>query len=141
MNDLHDELEDQVGTHCGWLGCGKLIVQTLRRGRRKEFCSDTCRRAADRDYKRVRARIDIYGEELRKSQHHAAAYGRKAEDGTLSPEQWSQIESAARIAFARASTVVDLGAPPDRVAQELEALVKALTPLLDEGFNLTARSA
>lgn len=141
MNESFDEVDDHIAIYCGWLACGKLIAQTPGRGRRKEFCSDICRRAADRDYKRVKVRVEVFEEQLRRSQHHVAAYGRKAEEGSLTPEGWAAIEGAARIAFARAEAVVELGAAPERIAHELEALVGALKPLLDHRLDPSVRSA
>lgn len=120
----------RIAIPCAWLSCREPIVQELGRGRRKEYCSDTCRRAADRDYKRAKAHVDVYGEQLRKSQHEVAAYGRKAESGALTPEQLADIEAAARIALARASALIEVGLPAERAAEELTALVRAVTPLL-----------
>lgn len=131
--DQETESEDQIGLNCGRLSCGKVIVQSLGRGRRKEFCSETCRRAADRDYKRAKARAHVLDEQLRKTQHHVAAYGRKAEEGVRTPEQLARLQADARVAFTRAATVVELGAGADRAQAELEALVEALRPLLDAG--------
>lgn len=121
----------KVALYCGRLSCRKVIVQTVGRGRRKEFCSDTCRRAADRDYKRAKAHAALFEEQLRNTRHEVAAYGRRAEEGTLTSEELIAIHADARVALERAATVVELGAQPDRVAFELAALVDALRPLVD----------
>lgn len=121
---------DEVALYCGRLSCRKVIVQTVGRGRRKEFCSETCRRAADRDYKRARAHAVLFAEQLRHTRHEVAAYGRRAEEGTLTPEESMAIHADARVALERAATVLDLGAPPDRVMSELAALVEAVRPLV-----------
>ncbi|MCZ4499989.1 MAG: hypothetical protein JWQ74_2544 [Marmoricola sp.] len=141
IDETSDEAVDQVGIYCGRLTCGKLIVHTLGRGRRKEFCSETCRRAADREYKRARGRVELFEEQLRRNQHEVAAYGRKAEEGTLTPEQRIGLETSARIAFTRASTVVELGASTDRAASELADLVAALRPLFESQALSVAQSA
>jgi hypothetical protein len=131
----------QIAVPCGRLSCKKPVVQELGPGRRKEYCSDTCRRGADRDYKRARAHVDTFEEYLRRSQHEVASYGRKAEAGTLSPEQLVSFETAARVAFARAETLVEVGVPADRAVVELAALVQALRPLMTASVGFGARSA
>ena len=141
MSETPGGVEDQIGLNCGFLSCGQVVVQPLSRGRRKEFCSETCRRAADRDYKRARSRVDVLDEQLRKSQHHAAAYGRKADAGVLTLEQIARIESDARVALARAEVALELGASPERAAAELVALVAAVQPLLRDTLTVAARLA
>lgn len=140
MRSVTDDYEDEIGVPCGYLACGKVIVQVVGRGRRKEFCSETCRRAADRDFKRARSRAELYEEQLRRSQHHAAAYGRKGGD-TVTPEQTAQFESRARVALAKAEMAIELGADPVRTRELLENLVAAVRPLLGESDRTAARLA
>ena len=131
----------QIAVPCGRLSCKKPVVQELGPGRRKEYCSDTCRRGADREYKRARAHVDTFEEYLRRSQHEVASYGRKAEAEALSPEQLVSFETTARVAFARAETLVEIGVPTDLAVVELAALVQALRPLMTARVGFTARSA
>jgi hypothetical protein len=131
----------QIAPPCGRLSCKKPVVQELGPGRRKEYCSDTCRRGADREYKRAKAHVDTFEEYLRRSRHEVASYGRKAEADTLSPEQLASLENAARVAFARAEALVEVGVPTDLAVAELAALVQALRPLMTTSVGFTARSA
>ena len=124
-------MPDEVALYCGRLSCKKVIVQTVGRGRRKEFCSDTCRRAADRDYKRAKAHVALFEEQLRNTRHEVAAYGRKAEEGTFTPEELMSIHAEARVALERSAAVLELGAPHERVTSELAALVQAVRPLIE----------
>jgi hypothetical protein len=139
--DENEQSIGQVAVPCGRLSCRKPVIQELGPGRRKEYCSDTCRRGADRDYKRAKAHVDTFAEYLRRSEHEVASYGRKAEADALSPEQLGRFETAARIAFARAETLVEVGVPIDLAAVELAALVTALRPLMSAEVGFTARSA
>lgn len=142
LADQTGDTEDQIAIYCGLLSCAKPLIQSAGRGRRKEFCSETCRRAADRDYKRATSRAETLEEQLRKTQHHVAAYGRKPEAGVLTPEAMARLQGNAREAFARASMVVELGAPPERAAEELGRLVTALRPLLESQHDwIATRSA
>lgn len=128
---MDGEQEPQIALYCGLQSCAKPIVQTLGRGRRKEFCSETCRRAADRDYKRAKSHADLFEEQLRKARHQVASYGRKSDEGRLTPEEIAQQLAEARVALARATVVVELGASPERVLAELQALVTATRPVLE----------
>jgi len=142
MDDVEDQATlGQIAVYCGRLSCRKPIVQDIGPGRRKEFCSDTCRRGADREFKRAKAHVELFEEHLRRTQHEVAAYGRKAEDGVLTPEQWQRLESEALVAFTRAATIVELGRVPERAFEELEVLVNALRPFLENEFMRSPRSA
>lgn len=138
MTDDQESI-DRIAVPCGRLSCRQPVIREVGPGRRKEFCSETCRRGADREYKRAKAFVDTFEEYLRRSQHEVAAYGRKAEEGALSPDQLAGLETNARVAFARADALVGAGVPTG--ASELAALVDALRPLLNGGIGFTARSA
>jgi hypothetical protein len=116
-------------------------MQEVGPGRRKEFCSETCRRGADREYKRAKTHVSTYSEVLRRAQHEVATYGRKGDVGELTPDDVADLESKARIAFTRASTLVEVGVPQESAADELRTLVEALAPLLSGRIGFTARSA
>lgn len=140
MND-DDQSIGRIAVPCGRLSCKEPVIQELGRGRRKEYCSDTCRRAADRDYKRAKGHVEFYADYLQRSQHEVAAYGRKAEAGALTPEKLATLETTARVAFARAEALAEIGVAPERAAAELSALVAAVRPLLSGSVGFTARSA
>lgn len=140
MTDKEESI-GRIAVPCGRLSCKEPVIQELGRGRRKEYCSDTCRRAADRDYKRAKGHVEVYADYLQRSQHEVAAYGRKAEAGVLTPEQLGKVETDARVALARAEALVEVGVVPERAADELAALVAALRPLLRGSVGFNARSA
>ncbi|WP_183094061.1 hypothetical protein [Nocardioides stalactiti] len=140
MND-DAQLLDRIAVPCGRLSCRQPVIQEVGPGRRKEFCSDTCRRGADREYKRARTHVSTYSEVLRRAQHEVASYGRKAEEGVLTPDDVAHLEAQARIAFTRAATLVEVGVPEASAAAELRSLVEALGPLLTGGVGFAARTA
>ena len=125
---------DQIAVPCGRLSCRQPVMQEVGPGRRKEFCSDTCRRGA-------KTHVSTYSEVLRRAQHEVATYGRKADVGELTPDDVADLENKARIAFTRASTLVEVGVPQESAADELRMLVEALAPLLSGRVGFTARSA
>lgn len=127
-----DETLGQVALYCGWIACRKPIVQEVGPGRRKEFCSEACRRAADRDYKRAKTQLRTFEEQLRLTQHEVAAYGRKPDEGMLTADAVHKLQVNARLAFVRAATVVELNDDvSDRFLDELRDLVRAMRPLLE----------
>ena len=129
----------QIASYCGRLSCRKPIVQDIGPGRRKEFCSETCRRGADREYKRARAHVELFEEQLRRSQHEVATYGRRAADGVLTDDELQRLQADARVALARAAAVAEFAVDdPGRIRAELNALIQALTPLLDSKQTLIA---
>lgn len=126
----------EIVEYCGRLSCRKPIVQTAGRGRRREFCSETCRRGADRDYKRAKAHVETLERNLRSFRHEVAAYGRKAESdsGFRTPEEEAQIQSAALAAISRAEAVLEFAAgdADHRFREELRRLVDAVSPALGQ---------
>jgi len=129
----------QIASYCSRLSCRKPIVQDIGPGRRKEFCSDTCRRGADRDYKRAKAHVEFFEEQLRRTQHEVATYGRRADEGALTADEVLRLQSEARVALVRATTVAELGGDqPERIRAELDALITAVRPILDTDQTLLA---
>jgi hypothetical protein len=121
------------------LSCRKPIVQDIGPGRRKEFCSDTCRRAADRDYKRAKAHVELFEDQLRRTQHEVATYGRRADEGVLTAEDVQRLRYEAWVALERAAAVAEFAqAQPERIQAELEELIAAVRPILDSRQTLIA---
>lgn len=124
----------EIAEYCGRLSCHKPIVQPAGRGRRREFCSETCRRGADREYKRAKALVEHFEQYLRKTRHEVAAYGRKAESdsGFRRPEEEAQMQSTALAAISRAEAVLEFatGDADDRFLGELRRLVEAVNPAI-----------
>lgn len=134
MTESFVDQEFEVVEYCGRLSCRNPIVQTAGRGRRRAFCSETCRRGADRDYKRAKALVESSERNLRNFRHEVAAYGRKSEaDGThLTPEDEVRRQSEALAALGRAQAVLEFGAEEvdQRYYKELKRLVDAVEPVL-----------
>ncbi|CUR54612.1 hypothetical protein NOCA2200002 [metagenome] len=135
MTEVHGSTDGdyEVAEYCGRLSCGKVIVQTAGRGRRREFCSETCRRGADREYKRAKGLVEHFERYLRKTRHEVAAYGRKAEvdGGFQTPDELAAVRLAAAAAVSRAQGILDFaGGEEDRFLDELRRLTVAVGPLV-----------
>ncbi|WP_147375416.1 hypothetical protein [Jiangella rhizosphaerae] len=109
-SQIESDTDFLIAEYCGRLSCHRPIVQPAGRGRRREFCSETCRRGTDREYERAKAWVEHFEQYLRRTRHEVAAYGRKAEvdGGFRTPEEEAQVLGAARAAISRAEGVIDL---------------------------------
>jgi len=117
--------------YCGRLSCRKPILQTTGRGRPREFCSETCRRGADREYKRAKALVESFERNLRNFRHEVATYGRKAEEDLATPEDQELIHRNAVAAISRARAVVEYSVDAeDRYLAELSYLLDAVEPMV-----------
>jgi hypothetical protein len=133
MGEAHQDGDSdfEVVEYCGRLSCRKPIVQTAGRGRRREFCSETCRRGSDREYKRAKALVESFERNLRNFRHEVAAYGRKAEEDAVTPEGEERIHRDAVAAISRAHAVVEYSADvEDRYLDELRNLLGSVEPLV-----------
>lgn len=140
--ELDDDLNDETATYCGRLGCGKVLVHKGGRGRRAEYCSDACRRSADRSYKRARSHTELLETQLKRKRYEVAAYGRQPDDGVMTPEEFAERRGDAFAALARAEAFIEIGQMPTDGMSELMALVDAFRPVLEAVPSaVSARSA
>lgn len=133
MTDSEEDGEFQLAEYCGRLSCKKLIAQTPGRGRRREYCSETCRRGADREYKRAKALVEHSERILRKTRHEVAAYGRRDSEALPTPEEEVATWASAHSALTRARTLLEYDLSlDDRCRSELTQLVDAVSTIIGE---------
>lgn len=116
---------------CARPQCRQEFRQSVGRGRKKDYCSETCRRLADRDYKRARATVEHFAKLARRSRYDVLAFGRAADEQLA--EAMSEDVSIARAAGAldRAEAVLRfVGDSDDRLVGELEALCNGVRELV-----------
>ena len=114
--------------------CGEPIVQATK-GRRRRYCSDTCRRTAQRLRREAWAWIS------EEEPQRATVAGDRLpglEAGVPAPER-SDIEAVARAILAASMLVAELRrhaiAAPPRIAGKCGALADALDAALVESFG------
>jgi hypothetical protein len=133
VSDFEEDGEFQIAEYCARLSCKRLIAQTPGRGRRREYCSDTCRRAADREYKRAKALVEHFERALHKTRHEVAAYGRSSDGALPTPEEEVTRWATAHSALTRARTILEFDAALDgRFREEFAQLVAAVSPLVGD---------
>ncbi len=115
---------------CARPQCRKEFRQNVGRGRKANYCSETCRRLADRDYKRAKATVEHFEKLARRSRFDVLAFGRSANE--LGEARGSEdVLREASSALARAEAVLRFvdGDADQRLVDELSALLEGVRPL------------
>lgn len=119
--------------YCARPMCRKEFRRSAGRGRRRDYCSDICRRLADRDYKRAKAMVEQFERLARRSRHDVLAFGRSADE--QGPAQVSEDIAFERAvgALGRAETVLSFASDADeRLLMEIRRLCDAVRPLIEQ---------
>lgn len=101
-------------------------------GRRKAYCSELCRRAAEKQVRQARSRLAHFEAVVEQLRTDVAAFGRSADDdvvdeGTTSNEQKRLAENAVN----RAGGILDFTRDSEEpMARELRKLYDAVAPLV-----------
>lgn len=127
----HEPEAEDLTDYCSYPKCRKEFRRAARPGRRQEFCSEICRRTAQNELRRARARLTHYEGLVLKLRIDVAAFGPDTtEDGdeerALSFDARQQAESA----VLRAEGVLKFAKPDDPVWQELRRLYEAVAPIV-----------
>ena len=112
--------------------CRRQFQRNAGRGRRQDYCSDICRRLADRDYKRAKAMVEQFERLARRSRHDVLAFGRSPTSRTAQINEDVALERAVR-ALGRAETVLSFAVDADeRLLTEIRRLCDAVRPLIEQ---------
>ena len=126
----HESEAENLTDYCSHPKCRKEFRRAARPGRRREFCSEICRRTAQNELRRARARLTHYEGLVLKLRIDVAAFGPDTtEDGNeerLSFDARQQAESA----VLRAEGVLKFAKPDDPVWQELRRLYEAVASIV-----------
>lgn len=103
------------------------------RGRRRAYCSEICRRTAEREYRAMAARLTHFESVVDKLRIDLAAFGRLESSDPESPQAEGGRLAVARDAVARAGGVLAfLQDSSEPLARELLALHEAVAPLMGD---------
>ena len=118
--------------YCSRPDCRKEFRRTVRPGRPQEYCSEICRRTAEKEFRRARSRLAHYEGLVEKLRIDVAAFGKPdidqdgGDDLPLSLDARQRAESA----VLRASGVLRFANLDDPAVQELQKLYKAVAPIV-----------
>lgn len=120
----------EVPTFCARPACRQEYRGVLGNGRRQVFCSETCRRAAQREVRRLRARLRHFEGIVEQVRIDLGAYGHSEDDVELAG---IDAQRYAERAVARAAGVLRFASNSEEpLAQEFRALYEAVEPLVSQ---------
>lgn len=121
--------------YCSRPRCRKPIQRTAGRGRRKEYCSDICRRTAEKELRQVRARLAHFEELVQKLRIDVAAYGKPdpGETAGEEPPLPHDADQTAENAVRRALGALVFANPDEPAVRELRLLCDAVAPIVLPG--------
>lgn len=128
-----EAVEDQfeLPDMCARPQCRQEFRQAVGRGRKKDYCSETCRRLADRDYKRAKATVEHFDKLARRSRHDVLAFGRSGEELVEDGVSDEVAIALAAGALDRAEAVLKfVNGADDRLVAELHALCNGVRGLV-----------
>jgi hypothetical protein len=118
--------------YCSRPICRKEFQQIIGPGRRQEFCSDICRRAAEKEFRQLKSRLAHYEDVVHKLRIDVAAFRRSdtAGDGDEELPLPLDARQKAEAAILRADGVLKFVNPDEPVVQELRMFYEAVAPVI-----------
>lgn len=130
----------ELPDYCARPECRREFRRTLGPGRRQAFCSEICRRTAEKELRQVRARLQHFETIVDQLRVDVAAFDRGEREAASPRPQASQWMEAVA-ALARAAGVLSVANPDTPLLGELQRLHDAVAPLLTELGRTTAAPA
>lgn len=132
---VHDDTDNAVAdfaVFCARPSCPKQVLQPAGRGRRRNYCSDSCRQKANTEYRQAKARLASLLDQAKRERHNVQAYGRM-DDQEADVASTAPVDVTDEGALALASSAL---ANADRILQLVgdrdPILVGALRSLVDD---------
>lgn len=118
--------------YCWRPSCRKQFLRAPGPGRRKEYCSELCRRAAEKELRQARARLAHFEALVQKLRIDVAAYGRPDIDEVSDGELPVSLEAhqTAEDAVRRAAGALVFADSADPAVRELKMLYDAVAPVV-----------
>ncbi|WP_091730790.1 hypothetical protein [Nocardioides scoriae] len=111
---------NELWDRCARPACREQFQRSTERGRPREYCSDTCKKVADREYKQAQGAVVHYDKLLRQARSDVAAFGRGDQEGpgasaidpvqqrTRAREAWQHARAVAAYATASDPRILDV---------------------------------
>lgn len=116
---------------CSRPRCHREFRQSVGRGRRQEYCSEVCRRTAEKEIRQLRSQLQHFERLVDELRINVAAFGRSAQSD-VEPVSGQSLDArrAAEDALVRAAGVLAfVEQSPEPLAGELRALYAAVAPM------------
>ena len=129
----HEPEPETVADYCWRPSCRKQFLRPAGRGRRKAYCSDICRRAAEKELRQAQSRLAHFEALVEKLRIDVAAFGKPdpgeggGDDGLPLPlDARQEAENAVR----RAAGALVFANPDDPAVRELRLLHDTVAPVI-----------
>lgn len=124
-----------LADYCSRPRCRNEFRRAAGPGRRQQYCSELCRRTAEKEFRQTRAQLVHFEAVVQKLRIDVAAYQREDldEDGDQEPRPSLGARQNAEKAVERASGILRFANRDDPAVQELQALYEAVAPLILPG--------
>jgi hypothetical protein len=118
--------------YCWRPRCRTEFRRTGGPGRRQEYCSEVCRRAAEKELRQARSQLAHFEEVVEKLRIDVAAFGRPDSDEVGDDSLSLSLDGrrTAEDALRRASGVLDWANPDEPAIRELRRLYEAVAPVV-----------
>lgn len=125
------EAED-LTDYCSRPNCRKEFRRTVGPGRRQAYCSEICRRTAEKELRRLRTRLAHYEGLVRRLRIDVAAHGKPDVIGAPDEEMPLSLEArqTAENAVIRVGGVLAFADRNDPAVRELRLLYDAVAPVV-----------
>jgi len=128
-DDAPGLVEDELVDYCARPSCRQEFRRSPGPGRKQAYCSEICRRTAEREYRKTAQRLAHFEGVVEQLRLDVGAFGRSTEEPTDVHD--AMTHRAAEAAVARAGGVLlFLTDSTDQVAAELRALHEAVAPVV-----------
>lgn len=129
LRDTDDPQE--LVDYCARPKCREEFRRSAGPGRRQAFCSEFCRRSAERELRQARARLQHFEELVVQLRGDVAAFGKSPGSGGPELDDVHLVQRDAEIAMARVAGILAFpGDGSDPVLQELRSFHDAVAPLV-----------
>lgn len=121
--------------YCSRPSCRTEFRRTPGPGRRQAYCSEICRRAAERELRQLRSRLAHFENLVDKLRIDVAAFGRPEDDGADGGNAGGRLDSrrAAEDAVRRAAGALEFANPDEPAVRELRRLYQAVASVILSG--------
>lgn len=120
---------DELFDYCARPACNESFFRNPGPGRRQDYCSEACRRLAEKELREIRRKLAHFDHVVDKLRRRAAAYGRPGEvEGAV--DEPDELVRKARDALLGAQGALRYAPPDNPVTEDLRMLAEAVEPLL-----------
>lgn len=132
---------EELPDYCARPSCRRAFTRTIGPGRPQAFCSDICRRAAERELRQTKARLTHFEALTDQLRVDVAAFGRTPGTGEAFNSATPSAQRGAEDALNRVAGILSfLGDSDDALARELRNLYQAVAPVINSSTRATAVS-